>query len=84
MEKRTKIWLWISAVISFIVGLLLLLTGTGLGALFVILGIISLAALTQPGQKLVESKPRLVMWLVFGAFILLVVIVILLGVVALR
>ncbi len=84
MNNRQRTWLWLSAAVCFIVGIILVLNDSAAGGGFlIILGIGYLAALTRPGQAWAESNPSLVRWGSILIPVLLVVLVVIAGAVLL-
>ncbi len=83
MDNRQKIWLWISAAASFIVGMLLVWNDSGAGWFFIIMGIAYLGSLTRPGQAWAASNPGLTRWGFIGVTLLLVLLAIIAGAVLL-
>ncbi len=83
MNNRQKTWLWISAAASFLVGILLVWNDSGAGWLLIIMGIVYLGALTQPGQEWAASNPGLTRWGIIGVTLLLVLLAIIAGIVLL-
>jgi hypothetical protein len=72
MSTRQKVWLWLAAAISMIVGFILVLNDSGAGWFLIILGIIDIGASTRAGKGLTESNPGLVRWGLTGVSLLLV------------
>ena len=60
MNNRQKIWLWLSAAVSFVVGFILVMSDSSAGWFLIILGITYLGISTKPGQIWTVSNPRLV------------------------
>jgi hypothetical protein len=83
MSKRQKVWLWVSAIVSMVVGLILVLNNSGAGWFFIVLGIIYIGTSTRASQGLTTSNPGLVRWGLFGVTILLILLAILVGIVLL-
>lgn len=80
MGNRQRIWLWSAAVVSFIVGLILVLNDSGAGWFLIIMGIIYVGASTGPGQGWVTSNPSLGRWGLIGVTLLLVLLAVIVGV----
>lgn len=80
MGNRQRIWLWSAAVVSFIVGLILVLNDSGAGWFLIIMGIVYVGASTGPGQAWVASNPSLGRWGLIGATLLLVFLAVIVGV----
>ena len=83
MDNRKKVWLWLSAVISFITGFVLVLNDSGAGWFLIIMGIVYIGTLTRPGQTWAESNPRLTQWGLIGVTVLLVIFIFVAGAVLL-
>jgi hypothetical protein len=84
MQNRSRVWLWIAAAISFIMGLILVLNdNSGAGLFFVLMGITYLGASTRSSQVWADSNPSLGRWGLIGGTLLLVLLVIVVGVVLL-
>jgi hypothetical protein len=79
MDNRQRAWLWLSAAVSFVVGLVLVLNDSGAGWFLIIMGTIYIGALTRPGQGLVASNPSLVWWGLVGITLLLVLLAVVVG-----
>ena len=83
MDNRQKTWLWISAAVSFIAGILLVWKDSGAGWFLIIMGIAYLGVLTRPGQEWAASNPGLTRWGFIGVTLLLVLLAIIAGIVLL-
>ncbi len=83
MDNRKKVWLWLSAAISFIMGFILILNDSGAGWFLIIMGIIYIGTLSRPGQAWTESNPRLTQWGLIGVTVLLVILIFIAGAVLL-
>ena len=83
MHNRQRVWLWLSAAASFVVGFMLVLSDSGAGWFLIIMGIIYIGAMTRPGQGLAASNPSLVRWGLVGVTLLLVALAIVVGAVLL-
>jgi hypothetical protein len=83
MDNRQKVWLWLAAAVSFIVGFILVLNDSGAGWFLIIMGITYISASTRAGQGLAASNPSLVRWGLVGVTALLVLLVIIVGAVLL-
>lgn len=79
MDYRQKTWLWLSAAVSFIAGFILVLNDSGAGWFLIIMGIVYIATLTQPGQSWAKSNPRLTRLALIGVTVLLVILVLVAG-----
>lgn len=80
MDKHDKIWLWIAAAVSMIMGSVLVFNDTSAGWFLVILGISYIGASTGAGQKWAISKLDLARWGLIG--VLLITLLLVAGVVA--
>jgi hypothetical protein len=76
MDNRQKVWLWLAAAVSFIVGFILVLNDSGAGWFLIIMGITYISASTRAGQGLATSNPSLVRWGLVGITALLVLLAI--------
>lgn len=74
MNKNSKTWLWLSAIVSFIVGFILILNDSGAGWFLIIMGLVYISGTTRAGQTWAESNPRLTRWGFIGATVLLVIL----------
>jgi hypothetical protein len=83
MQNRDKAWLWVSAAVSFVVGLILVLNDSSAGWFLILMGIIYIGASTRAGQGLAESNPRLVRLGLIGVSVLLVLLAVIFGLVLL-
>ena len=83
MYNRQSAWLWLSAAVSFIVGLILVLNDTSAGWLLIIMGIIYIAGSTRVGQGWAASNPRFARWGLVVLTLLLVLLVVVVGAVLL-
>jgi len=83
MYNRQRAWLWLSAAVSFIVGLILVMNDTSAGWFLVIMGIVYLGVSTRAGQGWAASNPRFARWGLVGLALLLVLLTILVGAVLL-
>jgi hypothetical protein len=83
MHKRTRAWLWLSAVVLFITGFILVLNDSAAGWFLIILGITYVGASTQAGQAWAESNPSLGRWGLVGLTLLLVLLAVIAGIVLL-
>ncbi len=85
MQKNRKVWLWISAAVSMVVGLILVLKGSGAGWFLIILGIVDIGASTDVGDSLAVKHPLLTRWsLIIISFLLILLTVIILSVMNIR
>ena len=83
MYNRQSAWLWLSAAVSFIVGLILVMNDSSAGWFLVIMGIIYIGVSTRAGQGWAASNPRFARWGLIGVTLLLVLVTILVGAVLL-
>ncbi len=58
MYNRQRAWLWFSAAVSFIVGLILVMNDSSAGWFLVIMGIIYIGVSTRAGQGWAASNPQ--------------------------
>ena len=75
MNKNQRIWLWLSAIVSFAVGFILVLNDSGAGWFLIIMGMVYIGSLTRPGQTWAEANLRTTQRALVGITVLLVVIV---------
>ena len=78
MQNRQR-WLIGSAVVLFVVGLLLVSNDSTVGWFLIILGIIYIGVSTRTGQAWAASNPGLVRWGFIGVTVLVVMLVIVVG-----
>jgi hypothetical protein len=83
MHNSQRTWLVLSAVVSFVVGFILVLNDSSAGWFLIILGIIDIGSLTRTGQGLAASNPSLVRWGLVGVTLLLVLLAVIVGAVLL-
>jgi len=83
MHNRQRVWLWLSAAVSFIVGFILVLNDSVAGWFLIIMGITYLGTSTRAGQKWAASNPSLARWGLVGITLLLVILAIVVGAVLL-
>jgi hypothetical protein len=79
MYNRQRAWLWLSAAVSFLVGLILIMNDISAGWVFVIMGIIYIGVSTRGGQGWAASNPRFARWGLIVLALLLVLLTILVG-----
>lgn len=79
MHNRQRVWLWLSAAVSFIVGSILVLNDSGAGWFLIIMGFTYLGTSTRAGQTWTASNPRLARWGLVGITLLLVMLAIMIG-----
>ena len=75
MNKNQRTWLWLSAIVSFAVGFILVLNDSGAGWFLIIMGMVSIDSLTRSGQTWAEANLRTMQRALVGITISLVVIV---------
>ena len=75
MNKNQRTWLWLSAIVSFAVGFILVLNDSGAGWFLIIMGMVYIGSLTRPGQTWAEANLRTMQGALVGITILLVVTV---------
>ena len=80
MDKRQRIWMGVSAAVSFLVGLLLVWNDSAAGWFLIVMGAVYLGMLTRPGQELAASRPRLVRWGLIGTLLLVLSAVVLVAI----
>jgi hypothetical protein len=76
MHSHQRAWLWLAAVVSFVVGFILVLSDSSAGWFLIIMGTIYIGALTRPGQGLAASNPGLVRWGLVGVTLLVLLVVV--------
>ena len=81
MKNKQRIWTWIAAAVSFIVGAIFVLNDSAAGWLFIIMGMIYIGSGTQAGQDWAKSNPSLARWGFISVTLLLILFIIVLGVV---
>ena len=77
MNNRQKIWLWVSAAVSLIVGFILVMSDSAAGWFLIIMGIIYIGVSTRIGQSRAISNPRVARWGLIGSLLLVLMAVIL-------
>ena len=75
MNVSPRIWLWVSAAVSLIAGILLILNDSSAGWFLIIMSIIDVGATTRAGRGLADSNRGLTRWGLIAATLLLVVLV---------
>lgn len=83
MYSRQRVWLWLGAAISMVVGFILVLNDSGAGWFLIILGITYLGTGTRAGQSWAASNSNLARWGIIGATILLALLAVIAGAVVL-
>ena len=79
MKNGQKTWLWLSAIVSFVVGFILVMNDSSAGWFLIIMGMVYISSLTRPGQTWTEANPRITRWAFIGITIALVLIVVITG-----
>ena len=79
MSNRPRAWLLSAAVLAFVVGLILVISGSAAGWFFFILTPVYLGASTRAGQTWATSNFRLVRWSLIGVTLLLVILAFVVG-----
>jgi len=74
MSREQRVWLWVAAAVSFIVGLVLILSDSGAGWFLIIMGMVYIGASARASQRLAASNPRLGLWGLVGVTLLLVLL----------
>ena len=74
MYNRQRVWLWLSAAVSIIVGFILILNDSSAGWFLIILGFTYLGASTGAGQAWAASNPSLARWGFIGVTSMLVLL----------
>jgi hypothetical protein len=75
MNKQDQVWLWISAVVSMVMGSILVLNDSSAGWFLIILAITYIGASTGTAQKWVTSKLNLARWGLIGVMVLTILLV---------
>jgi hypothetical protein len=75
MNKNNRTWLWLSAIVSFAGGFILVLNDSGAGWFLIIMGMVYIGSLTRPVQTWAEVNLRTMQRALVGITILFVVIV---------
>jgi len=83
MQNNQRAWLWLSAAVSFIVGLILVMNDSSAGWFLVIMGIIYIGVSTPAGQGWAASNPNLARWGLVGVTLMLVLLAVVIGAVVL-
>ncbi len=79
MHNRDRALLWLSAVVSFVAGLILVLKESNAGWFLIILGIVDIGISTRASQRLFPSSPSSVWLGLVGVSVLLVSLAVILG-----
>jgi hypothetical protein len=83
MRNRQRVWLWLAAAASFVVGLTLVFNDSGAGWFLVIMGIAYLGTSTRADQDMAATNPGLARWGLVAAALLLVLLAAVVGAVVL-
>jgi len=83
MHNRQRVWLWLSAAVSFIMGFILVLNESGAGWFLIIMGITYLGTSTSASQTWAASNPSFARWGLISITSLLVLLAIVVGAVVL-
>ena len=83
MDDRERIWIWSAAALSFVAGLVLVLSGSSAGWIFFIIGIGYLGASTRAGRTWAATNPTLAKWGLVAGTALLILLVLIVGAVLL-
>jgi hypothetical protein len=75
MNKTDKLWLWITAAVSIVLGFVLVLNNTLAGWFLIFLGLMYIAASAGIGQKWITSRENLAHKGLVGATLLTVMLV---------
>jgi hypothetical protein len=75
MHNHQRAWLWLSAAVSFVVGLILVLNDSAAGWIFFMIGLSYLGISTRAGQ----ANPSLVRWGLAGITLLPVLFAVVVG-----
>jgi hypothetical protein len=75
MNKQDQVWLWITAVVSMVMGSILVLNDSSAGWFLIILAITYIGASTGTAQKWVTSKLNLARWGLIGVMVLTILLV---------
>lgn len=78
MQNRQR-WLIGSAIVLFVVGLLLVLNDSAAGWFLILLGITYIGVSTRAGQAWAASNPGLVRWGFIGITVLVILLVVVVG-----
>ncbi len=79
MYNRQRVWLWSAAVLSMVMGFILVLNDSGAGWFLIIMGIAYFGVSTRAGQSLATSNPNLVRWGIIVMTLLLVLLAVVVG-----
>ena len=85
MDARQKVWVWVSAAVLLVVGLILVLRDSAAaGGFLVVLAIADLATLTSQGQAWAKINPGLVRWGLIAVALLAALLIIIVAIVLWR
>ena len=76
MQNRQRAWFWLTAVVLFVVGFMLVMNDSIAGWFLIILGITYLGASTRAGQSWAKSNRSIARWGLIGVTLLLVLLVV--------
>jgi hypothetical protein len=79
MTNRQRAWIVSAAVVSFVVGFLLVLNDSSAGWIFFIFGLSYLATLTRASQDWAASNLNLMRWGLMGVTVLLILLIVIIG-----
>lgn len=74
MKLQDKVWLWIAAAVSMVMGSILVLNNNAAGWFLIILGAADIAASTDPAQKWTNAKLNLARWGLLGVLFITVLL----------
>jgi hypothetical protein len=83
MNSRRNAWLWFSAAVLVVVGLLLVSKDSAAGWFLIILGLVYVGASTPAGRRTAASHPGMVRWGLVAASLLLILLAIVAGAIVL-
>ena len=76
MQNRQRAWFWLTAVVLFVVGFMLVMNDSTAGWFLIILGITYLGSSTRAGQSWATSNPSIARWGLIGVTLLLILLVV--------
>lgn len=79
MRNGQRVWLWLAAAASFVVGLMLVFNDSGAGWFLIIMGITYLGVSTRAGQGMAAANPGLARWGLVATTLLLVLLAVVVG-----
>jgi hypothetical protein len=71
MNKSKAIWYWVSAILSILMGVFILMKDSSAGWFLIIMGIVYIGLSTRAGQGLTSTNPKLAKWALIGITLLL-------------